>query len=78
MDTYLLLCNSIGNIPELCTFDDILAYKPEITKDYRGVESCWIFLYRSGAQCHALRAKFIQLRALKRLCRMGQRDFLIW
>ncbi|KAG8162433.1 hypothetical protein KVR01_008198 [Diaporthe batatas] len=77
MDTCLSLCKSIRNVPEYWTSDEIRANETEILKDWIGVESCWVFLNRSEADCRALRAKFVQLRALKRLFRREQRDFLI-
>lgn len=77
MDTYFSLRNSIGNLPESWTTDDIRAFDPEVFTNWTGVESFWDFLNRSQADCRALRAKFVQLQALKRLCRREQRDFLI-
>lgn len=76
-DTCLSLLNSIRNIPDSWTLDKIQTKEAKIFKDWTAVESCWEFMGRSKADCHALRGKFDQLRALKRLCRREHRDFLI-
>lgn len=75
--TCVSLLNSIINIPESWSLEKIRTKEAKIFKDWTGVESCWEFMERSKADCHALRGKFIQLRALKRLCRREQREFLI-
>lgn len=75
--TCLSLRNSIKNIPDSWTLDRIRTKEAKIFKDWTAVESCWEFMDRSKADCHALRGKFDQLRALKRLCRREHRDFLI-
>lgn len=76
-DACLSLYNSVRNIPESWSLDKIRAKEAKIFKDWTRVESCWEFMERSKADCHALRGKFVQLRALKRLCRREHRDFLI-
>lgn len=75
--TCLSLRNSIKHIPDSWTVDKIRTKEAKIFKDWTAVESCWEFMERSKADCHALRGKFDQLRALKRLCRREYRDFLI-
>lgn len=76
-DTCLSLLNSIKNIPDSWTLDKIRIKEAKIFKDWTAVESCWEFMERSKPDCHALRGKFDQLRALKRLCRRERRNFLI-
>ncbi|KAG6354819.1 hypothetical protein INS49_003900 [Diaporthe citri] len=76
-DTCVSLLNSIINIPDSWSLDKIRTKEAKIFKNWTAVESCWEFMERSKADCHALRGKFDQLRALKRLCRREQRDFLI-
>lgn len=76
-DTCFSLRNSIKNIPDSWTVDKIRTKEAKIFKDWTAIESCWEFMERSKADCHALRGKFDQLRALKRLCRREHRDFLI-
>lgn len=76
-DTCVSLLNSIINIPNSWSLDKIRTKEAKIFRDWTEVESCWEFMERSKSDCHALRGKFDQLRALKRLCRREQRDFLI-
>lgn len=76
-DTCVTLLNSIINIPDSWSLEKIRIKEAKIFKDWTAVESCWGFMERSKADCHALRGKFDQLRALKRLCRREHRDFLI-
>lgn len=57
--------------------DEIRTKEAEIFKDWTEVKSGWEFMERSRADCYVLRGKFVQLRALMRLCRREHRDFLI-
>lgn len=77
MDTYFRLRNIIIDVPESWTAEELKTHEAEIFKDWIEVESCWDFMNQSGADYHTLMNKFAQLRALKRLCRREQRDFLI-
>lgn len=77
MRTCTSLCKSINNVPESWTVEELQTHEAEIFKDWVGVEACWDFMNQSKADCSALQRKFAQLRALKRLCRREQRDFLI-
>lgn len=76
-DTYLSLRNSVKNIPDSWTLEKVRSKEAKIFKDWTEVETCWRFMQRSTADCRALRAKFVQLRALKRLLRREHREFLI-
>lgn len=76
-DTCVSLLNSVKHIPDSWSLDKIRTKESKIFKDWAGVESSWKFMERSKADCHAVRGKFDQLRALKRLCRTEHRDFLI-
>lgn len=76
-DTCLFLCKCINDVPESWTVEELQAHEAKIFEGWGGVESCWEFMNRSQADYRALMNKFAQLRALKRLCRREQRDFLI-
>lgn len=76
-DTWLSLRDSIKNIPDSWNLDKIRIKEVKIFKVWTEVEASWEFMERSKADCHALRGKFVQLCALKRLCRREYRDFLI-
>lgn len=75
--TCLSFRKSLENIPDSWTWDEIRTKEAEIFKDWTEVKSCWEFMEQSKADCYVLRGKFVQLRALKRLCRREHRDFLI-
>ncbi|KAJ0117467.1 hypothetical protein J7T55_003883 [Diaporthe amygdali] len=75
--TCSLLRNSINNIPDTWSVEDIQAKEATIFEDWTGVESCWEFMEQSTIVCYDLRIKFVQLRTLKRLFGSEHRDFLI-
>ncbi|KAL1870719.1 hypothetical protein Daus18300_005039 [Diaporthe australafricana] len=77
MDTCSSLQRSISNIPNSWDVEDIRNNEMVIFKEWMEVKSCWEFMQHSKADCHALRTKFVQLHALKRLYRREHRDFLI-
>lgn len=75
--TCSLLRNSINNIPDTWSVEDIQAKEATIFEDWTGVESCWEFMEQSTIVCYDLRIKFVQLRTLKRLFGSEHRDYLI-
>ncbi|KAI3395056.1 hypothetical protein diail_1813 [Diaporthe ilicicola] len=77
MTTCSSLRKSINGIADSWDVGDIRNNKKVVFEDWVEVESCWEFMKQSKADCLALRAKFIQLQALKRLYRREQREFLI-
>jgi hypothetical protein len=77
MDTYSSLCESIEKIPDYWNNEELRTNENRVFQDWEKLESWWKFMERSKADCRALQGKFVQLRALKRLCRREQQDFLI-